>query len=473
MTKTKKAKARTRPVSLADLGIFGYEQVESVIFASLVSGDPLLLIGSCGTGKTQLLNSLSDALGLEHRHYNASLISFDDLVGFPFPDKDNREVDYLRTPATVWDAESVLIDEISRCKPEHQNRLFSVIQERKVQGLPLTKLIYRWAAMNPFSNDQSAADVYLGSEPLDQALADRFSFILNVPDWDEFTKEVQLRILNSTNVVLTDTVRERLRSALNEWRGQFEINLARVSEDIYEYCRLVTNEFRDGETRLSPRRARQLVRNIVAIATVEGSFDERVFRLALQWSLPHRAFGLCPTQQMIEAIHKTVWDVTLATRADKWLAQFHHERRLDKRLALLVEHAPDTDTGSLAVTQLLALEPKERAAAFAFATYPGAVQGLLPIGAEAINDIGVIANEVMHVNKKARVKRIPWQPNNQDPKDVIQRVLQPLNGDRRKRAEQFLTYLLSNDSVKVNAENLEEEIEACIQYISKLAQDRK
>jgi MoxR-like ATPase len=466
MTKAKKAKARTRPVSLADLGIFGYEHVESVIFASLVSGDPLLLIGSCGTGKTQLLNSLSDALGLDHRHYNASLISFDDLVGFPFPDKDNREVDYLRTPATVWDAESVLIDEISRCKPEHQNRLFSVIQEKKVQGLPLTKLIYRWAAMNPFSNDQSTSDVYLGSEPLDQALADRFAFILNVPDWDEFTKEVQLRILNSADVVVTDSVREEFRSALDEWRRQFERNLARIPEGIYEYCRLVTNEFRDAETRLSPRRARQLVRNIVAIATVNGSFDENDFKLALQWSLPHRAFGLCPIQQTIEAIHKTVWEVTLLTGPDRWLAEFHHERDLSKKLALLVEHAPDTDTGSLAVTQLLALESKERAAAFAFATYPAAVEGTLPIGAEAINDIGVIANEVMHVDKKARVKQAYWQPSRESPKNTIQKVLLRLKEDRKKRAEQLFTYLLSIDSVPADAEKLEEEIESCVQYLS-------
>ena len=78
---------------------------------------------------------ISEALGLEHRHYNASLISFDDLVGFPYPDEAKASVRFLETPATVWGAESVLIDEISRCKPEHQNRLFSLVHERKIQGL--------------------------------------------------------------------------------------------------------------------------------------------------------------------------------------------------------------------------------------------------------------------------------------------------------------------------------------------------
>ena len=109
---------------LRTIGVYGYEEVEPIILASLVTEDPLLLIGKAGTGKTFLLNSLSEVLGMTHRHYNASLINFDELVGFPYPDQDFNAVRYLETPATVWQAESVLIDEISRCKPEHQNRLF-------------------------------------------------------------------------------------------------------------------------------------------------------------------------------------------------------------------------------------------------------------------------------------------------------------------------------------------------------------
>src|SRR4029453_13315840 len=70
--------------------------------AALSPEDPLLLIGASGTGKTYLLNSLSEALNLEHRHYNASLISFDDLVGFPYPDSGGTGVRFLETPATVY-----------------------------------------------------------------------------------------------------------------------------------------------------------------------------------------------------------------------------------------------------------------------------------------------------------------------------------------------------------------------------------
>jgi hypothetical protein len=68
------------------------------------------------------------------------------LVGFPYPDEAHAAVRFLETPATVWGAESVLIDEISRCKPEHQNRLFSLVHERRLQGLTLARLRFRWAA---------------------------------------------------------------------------------------------------------------------------------------------------------------------------------------------------------------------------------------------------------------------------------------------------------------------------------------
>ena len=102
---------------------------------------------------------------------------------------------FLETPATVWGAESVLIDEISRCKPEHQNRLFSLVHERRMQGLPLARLRYRWAAMNPCTSDQGGTEDYAGSEALDPALADRFALIVTAADWRELTTEQQAAIV--------------------------------------------------------------------------------------------------------------------------------------------------------------------------------------------------------------------------------------------------------------------------------------
>jgi hypothetical protein len=91
-----------------------------------------------------LLNRLCAALGLDRRHYNASLPSFDDLVGYPLPGQSGN-LRYLQTPATIWGAEAVFFDKISRCRPEVQDKMLSIIHGRKVQGIALARLRYRWS----------------------------------------------------------------------------------------------------------------------------------------------------------------------------------------------------------------------------------------------------------------------------------------------------------------------------------------
>ena len=121
----------------------------------------MLLIGPSGTGKTYLLNSLFEALGLEHRHYNASLISFDDLVGFPYPEADGDGVRFSRDACNGMGAESVLIDEISCCKPEHQN-LSSRSSTSGVQGIAIEAAL-ALGGDESLLGGQSGAQDYVGS----------------------------------------------------------------------------------------------------------------------------------------------------------------------------------------------------------------------------------------------------------------------------------------------------------------------
>jgi hypothetical protein len=58
----------------------------------------------------------------------------------------------------------VFLDEISRCRPATQTKLFSVVHEKRVQGMALPKLRYRWAAMNPPLTARSDLDA---DHPLD------------------------------------------------------------------------------------------------------------------------------------------------------------------------------------------------------------------------------------------------------------------------------------------------------------------
>ena len=54
---------RRQNAHLPGLGVYGFDSIEPLILSALVTEDPLLLIGPSGTGKTYLLNSLSEALG--------------------------------------------------------------------------------------------------------------------------------------------------------------------------------------------------------------------------------------------------------------------------------------------------------------------------------------------------------------------------------------------------------------------------
>jgi len=461
---------------LAALGAYGFEAQEPVILAALASGDPILLIGRSGTGKTFLLNSISEALGLEHRHYNASLISFDDLVGFPYPDEAKASVRFLETPATVWGAESVLIDEISRCKPEHQNRLFSLVHERKIQGLALTRLRYRWAAMNPCSSDQSGGEEYLGAEPLDPALADRFAIVLEVGDWDALSDGDRRRVANPVGEGTVSNDGGQLKAALAEWQRAFAAHLDHCPPSIVDYVCAATTALGDGGIRLSPRRTRLITRTLLAATIVKGiapdalgtPAGEALFRTVLGASLPQRAWGAAPDAEKVAAAHRLAWDATMLQGRDQWLHHFHLQRALDRKAQLLLEACPDPDTGTLAVEQLLANEPKERAAAFALAAYPAAVAGQLPIGAEAANDLGRIAQPMLSVDGEISWQERLSQQNTTHPELAnYATVLQRLGAARRERAQQLLYFCLVNKLTVAKPRELEQEFHRCVQVFGK------
>ena len=65
-----------------------------------------------------------------------------------------------------------------------------------MQGVELDKLRYRWAAMNPATNgEDDEQEMYLGTEPLDPALADRFGFLIEVPDWSDLSEAERTEVL--------------------------------------------------------------------------------------------------------------------------------------------------------------------------------------------------------------------------------------------------------------------------------------
>jgi MoxR-like ATPase len=450
---------------LADLGVYGFDRQEPVILAALVTEDPMLLIGRSGTGKTFLLNSLSEALGLEHRHYNASLISFDDLVGFPYPDAENARVRFLETPATVWGAESVLIDEISRCKPEHQNRLFSLIHERRVQGIPLAKLRFRWAAMNPAANDQTDAESYTGSEPLDPALADRFALFVTAVDWADLNEEERLAVTSPAGEGKIARDNGRLRERIEACRQQFVEQVERCPRHILDYVTTVVTALNSTNVRISPRRARLMARSLLAATLVKGAFQEKTTRMVLECSLPHSTWGAEVAKSVVDASHRLAWEAASKAEA-RWVDQIFAEAKLDRKLEVLLKHCPSPDEGTQAVAQIIATESRDRAAAFAFAVYPAAAMGKLPIGTEGANDLGRLASPILSVDAEVTwTERGSVQASHHPAYDAFSRVLVNLSGARAERAKQFFSWCLVEQITVSDPAVLEKEIEACAKLL--------
>ena len=456
------------PGWLRQLGVYGYDAVEDIILASLISGDPLLLIGKAGTGKTFLLNSLSEALGLTHRHYNASLIAFDDLVGFPFPDNNGTAIRYIQTPATIWQAESVLIDELSRCKPEHQNRLFSLVHERRIQGLDLPQLRYRWAAMNP-CGPADGEDFYEGSESLDQALADRFAFIIEVPDWDGLVDADRRLVADARGINRPSFDAVGLSKAVEEGRRRFEAAPAELHEAALTYASVVATQLLQPGIRLSPRRVRQLSRNLIAFTLVSGGQPSSgLFRSGLTNSLPQLAWGVRVADAVLHGAHAAAWDFLTRNEESRWLSRVLHEKDPAKRCRLLLGGAPSRDTATMAVRQSLIQLPAPEAAVLALALLPVAQQIPSILGEEALAAIVEVAAPILEVQGEVKWRlRVDLQPDT-NPHPALSEcsaLLTSLRGARQARARQLFYHCIVHEFPIPDAEQLEHCLDRAIRAV--------
>ena len=170
--------------TLESLQLYGLEPIEDLVWAGLVTADPLLLIGGHGTAKTTLAERIAGALGEVFWAYDASKALFEDVIGFPDPSSLSKgECRYIPTKLSIWDKSFILVDEISRATPSMQNKWLEIIRSRRVMGMPMSNIRYIFAAMNPPS--------YQGAYPLDSALVGRFGFILRMPEvWEMGDREV-------------------------------------------------------------------------------------------------------------------------------------------------------------------------------------------------------------------------------------------------------------------------------------------
>ena len=353
------------------LAIHGWSHLDAIILASLSTESPLLLVGPHGTAKSLLVEKMASALDMEMRHYNASLLNYDDLVGIPLPEENGKSLRFVATPGSIWDAEFVFFDEISRCRADLQNKLFPIIHERKIVGIPLSTLRHRWAAMNPPAPDEldgsaGNGEYYLGSEPLDPALADRFPFVLGVPNWSDLSDKDRRQLISwkngedheaNDNLIggrSLESLVEDCQKLIPELESEFE-------ERLSEYIVYVIDLLAQAKLPQSPRRARMLARSTIAIhaariiLTGEDIELEESAELALVYGLPQNCSEVPPSPAIVVSAHKQAWEISGLADTDDWRTVLQEQDAV-KRVLIADKLDFEIDDLSRLITQALASE---------------------------------------------------------------------------------------------------------------------
>lgn len=164
--------------------IVGQETVIDQILLAIFSGGHALLMGVPGLAKTLIVNTLSQALGLEFKRiqFTPDLMP-SDILGSEILD-ENRQFKFVKGPIF---SNIVLADEINRTPPKTQAALLEAMQEQSVTiagfqhklSLPYFVL----ATQNPIEQE--------GTYPLPEAQLDRFMFAIKLV-YPTFEEEIQV-----------------------------------------------------------------------------------------------------------------------------------------------------------------------------------------------------------------------------------------------------------------------------------------
>ena len=444
------------------LGLYGLDSIEPIVLASLATESPLLLIGAHGSGKSLLLERVANALGLSWRHYNASLLNFDDLVGYPLPDAQGH-LKFIQTPASIWGAQAVFIDEISRARIDIQNRLFPIIHEKRVQGLPLADLRHRWAAMNPPGfRDDDDEPAYAGSEPLDLALSDRFAFQVRMPDWRQFDEAAQERVIQADRHVPDPQVGGDLLRLLNATAIAIPVVQTQWGKSVARYVRLLSGLLESSGHVLSARRAGMVARNILAVHAVRQSIDATVeigdsVWTAVLHSMPFTASGIRLNDSVLLASHREAWRMA-AVSPDDPMGAILGERDPLKRVqrALTATQLPEGELTTIIIDALNTLAEGARHALAEWLLESGAVERLSVVAADeaarAYRDVACLQEVFENVRPNSPRHKV-WK--------LIQQRLGALDPEepRSERQANLLASLFSR-SVLVREDQVDEVLQA-------------
>ncbi len=158
--------------------IVGHHRVVRGVVTCMLAGSHALLEGVPGLGKTLLVRTLAESLGLQFSRiqFTPDLMPAD-IIGTTVIDEDaagKHRFEFRRGPIF---ANIVLADEVNRATPKTQSALLEAMQERRVTvgrvSHELEAPYVVLATQNPLEME--------GTYPLPEAQLDRFFFKLHVP----------------------------------------------------------------------------------------------------------------------------------------------------------------------------------------------------------------------------------------------------------------------------------------------------
>jgi MoxR-like ATPase len=225
--------------------------------------------------------------------------------------------------------------------------------------------------MNPPSPDSPDLDTassqyYLGSEPLDPALTDRFPFIIPVPGWRELSREDQKRIIlqGKADLEPENITTLNLPGLVEQCMVLIPSLQAEASEWLADYLLCVMELLDKAKLPQSPRRAATLAQNIVAIHAArmvlegEDADLDMSAEMALLYGMPQTATEVPPAPATLVAIHKQAWEIATRLDDEAW-RKVLEEADLLKRVVIAEDlNFGDEDLSRL-ITQALNVDPSD------------------------------------------------------------------------------------------------------------------
>lgn len=220
--------------------ILGQSKNLRLLLSAVLSGGHVLIEGVPGTGKTQMVRTLSNLIG-----GNYSRIQFtpdllpSDITGSAIFNMNENVFQTVKGPIF---ANIVLADEINRTPAKTQAALLEAMEEGQVtiQGETylLPDVFFVVATQNPIE--------FEGTYPLPEAQQDRFLFKLNItfPEIEEETNILK-QVLNGGN---TDTTTEAILDVASFQAIQAEVEAITINDDVFAYIMQMVRRTRETES---------------------------------------------------------------------------------------------------------------------------------------------------------------------------------------------------------------------------------